>query len=195
ERKMDEIGASVIELSNGATVFFKYSDKKKNNIFLEAFSHGGTSLIDDNEIPSAALLMNLVEKSGLGQYSAQELERVLAGKTVGSSIMLSDQSEAILGKTVTEDMETMLQMVYLRFVSPRWDHEVFQSLKKDLDYTLKLKRADINHKINDSLITAIYGNKNRRHRLWDQSFVDDLDFKIMQKIYSERFNHVPDFKF
>src|SRR5690606_1306847 len=102
ECEMDDIGASVIELSNGDTVFFKYSDKKKNNIFLEAFSYGGTSLIDDNEIPSAALLMHLVEKSGLGQYSTQELERVLAGKTVGTSIMLSDQSEAILGNTVTE---------------------------------------------------------------------------------------------
>ncbi|MBW8243670.1 insulinase family protein [Muricauda oceani] len=195
ESELDDIGATVIELSNGATVFFKYSDKTKNNICLEAFSYGGKSLLDDKEIPSAALLMHFVEKSGLGQYSAQELEKVLAGKTAGTAIMLSDQSESILGHAVRENAETLLQLVHLRFVSPRWDPEVFQRLKKDLAYTLKIKKEDIGYKINDGLITALYGNKSRRHRIWDRSFVDDLDFNVMQKIYSERFNPASDFKF
>jgi len=195
ERELDDIGATVLELSNGATVFFTYSNKTKNNICLEAFSYGGKSLLDDNEIPSAALLTHFVEKSGLGQYSAQELERVLAGKTVGTAIMLSDLSEAIIGNTVTEDVETLFQMMHLRFVSPRWDLEVFQRLKKDLAYTLKIKNEDIRYKINDGLIAAIYGNKSNRHRIWDQSFVDDLDFNVMQKIYFERFNPISDFTF
>ncbi|NJO92102.1 MAG: hypothetical protein HC831_26370 [Chloroflexia bacterium] len=52
--------------------------------------------------------------SGLGDYSATDLPKLLAGKTASAAINIDEYTEKIAASSVTKDIETMLQLVYLR---------------------------------------------------------------------------------
>ncbi len=115
ENYNEVIEATTFTLSNGVKVHYKFVDKNKNDVKLSAISYGGTSLLMDSLLPSASLVGNLVQFSGLGDFSKTDLPKVLAGKTASTSIRISSLTESISGSSVTKDVETMLQMVYLRF--------------------------------------------------------------------------------
>ena len=71
----------------------KFVDKNKDDVQFLASSKGGTSLLNDSDLPSSNLLGNLVQMSGLGDYSATDLPKILAGKTARTSVGLSDLNE------------------------------------------------------------------------------------------------------
>jgi len=67
-------------LSNGATVYIKSTDYNPDEILMNAFSYGGTSLYpESNELKVAREVMSL---GGVGKFSKTELKKVLAGKKV-----------------------------------------------------------------------------------------------------------------
>ena len=148
---MKSLGSTTFVLSNGITVHYKFADKNKNDVKLNALSYGGTSLLEDKDLPSANLMGNLVGMSGLGDYSSTDLTKVLAGKTASTNISVSGLSESISGSSVTKDIETMLQMVHLRFVKPRFDNDAFKVLMGNIDNYIIRRSNDINQKISDSV--------------------------------------------
>ncbi len=59
---------------------YKFADKNKNDVNLSAVSYGGLSLLKVEDLPSTMLLSNVIQMSGLGDFSAIDLPKVLAGK-------------------------------------------------------------------------------------------------------------------
>ncbi|MDD7887501.1 pitrilysin family protein [Flavivirga sp. 57AJ16] len=195
ENNNKSLGSTTFVLSNGITVHYKFADKNKNDVNLNALSYGGTSLLKDEDLPSANLLANLVNMSGLGDYSSTDLTKVLAGKTASTDINLSGLSEGIRGSSVTKDVETMLQMVYLRFVKPRFDKDAYKVLMGNIDNYIIRRSNDINQKIGDSVTVAIYGKDHPKVRLFTTDYANDISFEKMKEIYLNRFNNASDFEF
>ncbi|MCK0131246.1 insulinase family protein [Flavobacteriaceae bacterium F08102] len=191
----ENIGATTFELSNGVKVHYKFADKNKNDVQLYATSKGGSSLIDDADLPSASMLGNIVQMSGLGDYSATELPKVLAGKTATTKISLSGLSETVSGASVTKDTETMMQMVYLRFVKPRFDEQAYKVLQGNIKNFLLQRSNDIGAKMQDSMTVALYGKNDPKNRIMDQALFDEVSFEKMKEIYHTRFNDPADFEF
>ncbi|MBQ0769522.1 MAG: insulinase family protein [Bizionia sp.] len=92
-------------------------------------------------------------------------------------------------------METLLQMVYLRFVNPRFDENAFKVFKGQLENYVVKRSEDLNSKMQDSLIVTLYGENNPKKRLINTSFVEDLNFEEIKNIYLERYNNAGDFEF
>ena len=59
---------------------YKFVDKNKNDVKLSAVSYGGQSLLEVEDLPSTVLLGNVIQTSGLGEFSAIDLPKILAGK-------------------------------------------------------------------------------------------------------------------
>lgn len=190
-----KVGATTFILSNGVTVHYKFVDKQKNIVALSAVSDGGTSLLKDEDLPSAGMVSSLIQMSGLGEYNAIDLRKVLAGKMANVNLSLGDISESISGSSNTKDVETMLQMVYLNFVKPRFDLDAFKVLANNLNDNLVKKSGDVGSKMKDSLIFNIYGKNNPKKRIFDQSYIDAISFDKVQQIYKERFADISDFEF
>ncbi|MDN3493386.1 M16 family metallopeptidase [Winogradskyella bathintestinalis] len=195
EKRVDDIDATIFKLSNGATVYYKFADKNKDDVQLIATSYGGKSLLTDSELPSSALLRDLVQLSGLGDYSATELPKILAGKTAQTQVRISDLSEMITGNAVSKDVETLLQMLYLRFEKPRLDEDAYKVLQNNITSFLTRRSKDINAKMQDSVTTTLYGNNNPKHIIFNQAMIDKVDFTIMENIYKSRFSNAADFNF
>ncbi|AUP81728.1 M16 family metallopeptidase [Flavivirga eckloniae] len=195
EKANEVLESTTFTLSNGINVHYKYANKNANEVELLASSYGGTSLLNDTDLPSADLLGYTIQNSGLGDYSSTDLPKVLAGKTANTDIDLSDLSESITGSSVTKDTETMLQMVYLRFVKPRFDIDGFNVLMQNVeDY--KIRRSEnINEKMNDSMTVTLYGTNHPKHRIFNDDFIKDISFDKIKTIYNDRFGNAADFEF
>ena len=188
-------GATILTLSNGAKVYYKFANKNKNDVQLYATSYGGTAMLDDSELPSANMATNLVSASGLGDYSATDLRKVLAGKTARTLLILSPLEEAIAGSAVTKDVETLLQMVHLRFENPRFDEDAYKVLQGNITNFLTRRSKDMSAKMQDSVTVKLYGYNNPKKRLMNADMVKDVSFEGIKKVYNERFNNAADFDF
>lgn len=195
EQKTAAIDATTYVLSNGVKVHYKFADKNKKEVELKAESFGGTSLYDSQDIPSASRSTSLAMMSGVGVFSNTDLEKVLKGKTVNSAVSIMTLTESVSGFANVKDIETMMQLVYLRFEKPRFDTGMFALMKQRLQNSLKNKEKDINAKMQDSLSVAVYGKDNPRIRTIDQKYIDDLSFDKMKLIYENRFSDVSNFEF
>lgn len=195
EEKNTAIEAITYTLSNGVKVRYKYADKNKKEVQLKAESYGGASLYTPKEVPSVNRAASLAMMSGIGSLSNTDLEKVLAGKKASTSVEITNFSESISGSANTKDVETMMQMVHLRFMKPRFDSNSFDLLKQNLQNSLKNKEKDMASKMGDSLTLAVYGKNNPKIRLMDQHYIDDLSFDQMKSVYQNRFADVANFEF
>ncbi|WP_281631581.1 M16 family metallopeptidase [Flavobacterium luteolum] len=194
-KKDKTTGATTFILSNGVTVHYKFVNKEKNQVVLNGISRGGTSLVKDADLPSADFAINLAQMSGLGEFTAAELKKVMAGKTAGVSLSLSDINESISGRSNTKDTETMLQLVYLQFVKPRFDPESFKVLQSNINNYIVRRGKDVGEKMKDSLSLALYGANNPRKLIVNQKYADAVSFEKIQSVYKERFADISDFEF
>ena len=195
EKLIKEIGSTVFTLSNGITVHYKFVDKNKNKVSLKAISDGGLSLINDSDLPSASMATSLKNMSGLGEFSAIELPKVLAGKTARASTSINQINESVSGSSSTKDVETMLQLVNLHFTHPRFDKTAYNVLIQNIENNLISKKENLKSKMRDSTTVLLYGFNHPKKRLFNEAYIADLSFNKMQEIYKSRFDNAADFTF
>jgi zinc protease len=189
------IDAKTLILNNGIKVHYKFANKQKDKISLSAVSYGGKSIVTDADLPSADIVDNLAQMSGIGQFNAIELKRVLAGKNANVRTNISEISESISGSSNAKDLEILFQLVYLSFTAPRFDQQAFKVLQNKLKTNLQAKKNDVNSKMNDSLSVSLYGQNNPRKRLFNEAYIADMSFDKAQAIYKQRFANAADFEF
>lgn len=188
-------GSKTFVLDNGIQVHYKFVDKEKDKVVFRALSYGGTSLLEDGDLPSARLLSNLIPLSGVGAHSATDLKKLLAGKSVDVKIGVGNIHEEISGNATSKDVKSLLQLVHLYFVAPRFDRQAYDRLMENVGHYVSRRSQDVNEKMKDSLMVSLYGPNNPKEPLFDQRFVASVSFERMQRIYQDRFANAADFTF
>ena len=181
-------------LSNGAKVLLFPTDYSKDKISFSSFSFGGRSLIAPKNLASAGIATTVVDVSGLGKYDVTQLGKKLAGKTVSLSSNLGNLTESFNGSSTPHDFETLLQLLYLSFESPRFDKEAYRAeFAKWKDY-VENKKVDNGAAIKDSVVLA-NTNYSDRTLLYNKDYLADLNFNKAVDIYKDRFSDASDFTF
>ncbi|MDD7888139.1 pitrilysin family protein [Flavivirga sp. 57AJ16] len=190
-----DLESTTYVLSNGVKVHYKFVDKDKDKVVLRGISYGGKSLLNEGDLPSANLLGSFIQMSGLGNFSATDLRKVLAGKTANVRVNLGNINESVSGTSNTKDIETMLQMVYLYFVKPRFDEQAYQVLVSNINNHITKRSQDIREKMKDSLTVVLYGKNNPKKPIFNQDYASKISFEKIKSIYKERFQDASDFEF
>ena len=193
-RENEEIEATEWILSNGIKVVFHPTDFKADEILMQAFSKGGLSQVKTEDLPSAEVATSLIEMSGIGRFSATQLEKALTGKTVSVSAEISENVERMHGSSSIKDLETMLQLTYLYFTAPRRDekaYETFMGLLRN-----QLANRDKNPKIafSDS-VQMMSTNHSPRTILFNNEMLDRVSLDKALEVYKARFANPADFTF
>lgn len=181
-------------LSNGAVVYIKSTDFKADEIRMNAFSKGGTSLYDEKDAANLKVVDEVYELGGVGNFSNTELRKALAGKKVNLSTSINTYSEALNGSTTPKDFETMMQLTYLQFTAPRMDNDAFQSWKTKSSAMLMNAATNPMKAFNDTIRRTLYPNLPRLQSL-SQEDLDAVDYKRCMQIGKERFANAADFTF
>jgi zinc protease len=128
ESKIDTLGATELVLSNGVKVILKPTDFKNDEIRMRSFSFGGSSLISDEDAPSASAAAGIIANSGVGNFSDTDLEKLLSGKNTYAFPYITPITEGINAGSTPKELETMLQLVNLYFTQPRKDESAFAAV-------------------------------------------------------------------
>ena len=182
-------------LGNGAKVFFRKADFEKDNVVLNAFSAGGSSMYADIDmLPAASNVGVFVGAYGLGDFDAIALDKILTGKKAGTGVGVSGLYETVSGASTPQDFETMMQMIYLRFQKPRFDaeaHDVLLSRNRIRVQQIK----DQPQKMMQDSVSLIASNYNPRTLLFNEAYLDKLTLDRVEKVYRDRINDASDFTF
>ena len=170
EVKNDKFGYTELKLSNGVTVVLKQTDLKKDQVLLRGEGYGGEALYGNEELPNLRMFGDVIEASGLCNFSHTELEKALAGKIASASMYMSNYREHINGSSTPKDVETMLQLVYLYFTNINKDQKSFDNLMQTMEVSLKNRLLQPENVFSDSL-TLTLGNHHPRVK---PMTVDDL---------------------
>ncbi|MBP5392651.1 MAG: insulinase family protein [Bacteroidaceae bacterium] len=189
----DIYGSKLITLSNGMKIHVKQTDYSPNKINFRATSWGGNSLYSDNEYINTSNV-GLVRQGGLGNFSAINLNKKLAGIQAGASASVGTRTEGVEGYCVKKDLETMLQLVYLNFTSPRRDDDAFTSSIERTRNALKNQELNPQTALADSVASVVYDNNVRAKRLREED-LDRINYDRLLELYRERFANASDFEF
>ena len=189
----DIYGAKLITLSNGMKIHVKQTDYSPNKINFRATSWGGNSLYSNDEYINSGNI-GMVRQGGLGNFSAIDLNKKLAGKQASASASVGARTEGISGYCVKKDLETMLQLVYLNFTSPRRDDDAFTSAIERTRNALKNQDLNPQTALQDSVISVVYNNDVRALRL-KEADLDRINYDRLLEMYRERFANAADFEF
>ena len=187
-------GSTILTLSNGVRVILKPTDFKADEVRMKAFSPGGTSLFDDTDILQFTLISQIASLGGLGNFNSVDLDKVLAGKMASADAQVNSLTEGLSGSCSPKDLETMLQLTYLRFTAPRMDQEAFTSFITRNKAALANQEADPMTAFSDSINVALY-NHHPRALSMKADMLDKIDYNKVMELYKNRFADASDFTF
>jgi zinc protease len=194
ESAIPEIGVTEWTLANGVRVVLKPTDFMNDQVVLSASSPGGTSLYHDSLVVSATFATTVVSLGGVGELNAIDLRKVLTGKTASANVSLADRTENVFGSSSARDVETMLQLVYLRFTAPRRDSSAFIGFRQTLQAQLANADASPQKAFMDTVsVTMTQGSP--RTPLLSAGLLDQIDLDRAMAIYRDRFADASDFTF
>ncbi len=161
ETKNDQFGYTELTLSNGAKVILKQTDFKKDQVLLRGEGFGGSALYGEKDFANIKMFDDVIEASGLGNFSHTELEKALAGKIASASISLGTNRQNVSGSSTPKDIETMLQLVYLYFTNIAKDQKSYDNLMQTTEVSLKNRLLQPEAVLQDSLTATLTCNNPR----------------------------------
>jgi len=190
----DALGITEWRLSNGVRVVLKPTTYKQDEIVFRAVSPGGTSLASDADFVPAATAAEVVGQGGLGTFRSIDLEKILAGTTAFVRADIGSTEEGLGGGSSGKDLETMFQLIYLRFTAPRPDPVAFGVLKDQLKVALANQQSMPETVFDEALSAALTQNHPRAQPL-TPARLDQMNLDKSLAFYKERFADASDFVF
>ncbi|MEL7120539.1 MAG: insulinase family protein [Bacteroidota bacterium] len=194
ENFIDTFGVTELELENGVKVVLKPTNFQNDQINFTSFSPGGHSRYPDSLYRSAEVAAFLVKQSGIGPLGFLDMEKYFAGRGLSVAPYIQDLYEGISGGGEVNELETMLQLVYLYFTQVTVDDRYFQSYLKSQSSILKNIYTNPYYKIAQEKQNINYDGNIRRQT----ATIEDLNKVSRAKafdIYKDRFRNASDFTF
>ena len=184
-------GATIWELSNGVKVTVKKTEYKNDQILMGARRAGGTSNYGIKDKYNATYAGGVAEAMGIGSFSPTDLQKVLSGKVASARAVFSSTFDGFSGSSSVKDLETMLQLLYMRSTQPRMDTALFRSFVQRNKQQMAFAMASPQTAFIDSLFTVLYDkNPNAPILVPKPEYFDKIDVNRALAIYKERFSDV-----
>jgi len=191
---IEDVDVEYLELENGIQVYLKKTDFKNDEILVRATSPGGTSLYSDEEYFDASNATSIVSEAGLGNFSTTQIDKMMAGKSVGVRPFIGSYSEGFNGSSSPDDLEILFQMIYQYFYSPRIDEESFTSFKTKQKGIYKNLMSNPDYFFSDHVSKLKY-NDHPRVGFPSADDWENIDYERAMRFYNDRFADASDFTF
>ena len=180
ETKNELFGYTELDLSNGAKVILKQTDLKKDQVLLRGEGFGGSALYGEKDYANIKMFNDVIETSGLGNFSHTELEKALAGKIASASFSMGTNRVNVNGSSTPKDVETMLQLVYLYFTNIAKDQKSYDNLMQTTEISLKNRLLQPEAVLSDSLTATLTCNNPRNKAMAAENLAQVSYDRILQ---------------
>ncbi|MGE5199783.1 MAG: M16 family metallopeptidase, partial [Rhodospirillaceae bacterium] len=127
-------------------------------------------------------------------FDAVTLDKVLAGKVATVMPFVEESFEGLAGGGSARDLETLLQLVYLRFTKPRADPTAFGVMLGQLTSLAANRRSDPDTLFEDTVTATVWQNHFRKRPL-SADVLKEMSLEKSFAFYKDRFADASDFVF
>ena len=195
EVKNELLGTNTLTFSNGATLTFKKTDFKDDEVLMEAYSYGGTSLYTDADLLKVAHANGGLTEAGVNGINKIDMGKIMSGKIANVRPYIAGSSEGLRGNATPKDLETLFQLTYLYFTKLNKDDKAFASFiaKQKAFLGNLLSNPNIYFQIE---LGEFMNEGNKRYSGFPTADeLDKADYSLAYEKYKERFANAGDFKF
>jgi zinc protease len=181
-------GVTEWELGNGVLVVLKPTDFNKDEVVFRGRLPGGGSLIADEELVVAQTAVPALLAGGLGKLDVTALQKALTGKVANASPSITEYDAGVAGQASVKDLQTLFELIYLRFTAPRADPNTFAALQNAMRPSLANRDANPATAFNDTFSRIMTRDSPRARPLTVDS-LPKMNLDRSLAIYSELFSN------
>lgn len=115
--KTEQLDIRTLTFANGLRLNLKRTDLQADRIGVELHIDGG-NMLNTRDKPLATALVSALPVGGLGKHSTDELQSILAGRSVNFSISGEDKTFRMGANTRPRDLELQLQLMAAAITDP-----------------------------------------------------------------------------
>lgn len=187
--------ADILEFPNGAQVVINPTNLVDGEVTLVAWSPGGVSQMDEDDVVVARYATAVAEMSGIGDLDAVEAAMVRESAQMELFPVITLEEEWVTGTASTDDLELALQQLHLWFDDPQFDEAALEALKASDRALIESPGADPELASYLELLDARYGDNPWYAVLPTLEQLDDIDIDDVERVFTDRFDNPRDWVF
>ena len=129
-KEVTDLGITQLVLSNHIHVNLKRTDFEKGKIRMSARIGSGKLTQPKDKPMLDSFATAIFEGGGLGKHSNDDLQQILAGKNVSSSLAISEDAFVLSGTTTPADFILQTQLMCATLTNPGYREEALWQFKK-----------------------------------------------------------------
>jgi zinc protease len=180
---------------SGARVVLVPNDIAQGEVFLQASSPGGTSMVPVAEIVDALFATEVVASSGAGPFDSADLEQIVSGFDIELTPDLTTYREGWWGRAASGDVEALLALLSLRMSATAVDPVALRQTVQYYQPIVDDPSNDPGLAGTDALNSARYGDAPHYDVLPDPDEFATLDVDGVQRVWNDRFGDASDWVF
>ncbi len=180
---------------NGVRVILNSNTIVEGQVYFQASSPGGSSLVADEDVVDALYAADIVTTGGVADFNQSELDQLLAGKDLAVDAWITPYLDNFAGSAATADIEALLQLLHLYMTEPRFDPVALGQLRSQLGPTIADPASSPDATGNDALLDARYPGELRYAVLPTADEFDTLDLGGVERVWTQRYGNAADWVF
>ncbi len=127
----DRLGFRYITFANGLRLTLKATDIREDRVAYRLSLDGGT-LMNTREDPLRTYLVPSLPAGGLGRHSADELQTIMAGRSVALNVSNNVDVFSFTGGTTTRDLPLQMQLLAAGLTDPGYRPEALARFRRGI---------------------------------------------------------------
>jgi len=189
------LGLTRLTFANGVKAILKPTDFRNDQVVMSAARFGGQSLFGDADILNARFANAIVASMGVKDFSPLDMRKILAGKAAQVNVGLANYTDVVVGASGATDVETMLQLTWLKFHEVRRDEDLFRSYVGKQVEQARNQTAQPGTRFGDAVMAALYNHHPRAPRNLTPQEYERIDLDRSIDIFRQRFSSAKDLTF
>lgn len=179
--------STVWTLSNGLKVVVKPTTFKKDQVIFKLVKEGGLTTVPTEDMASfdRTISQTFNANSGIAGFQSSLVSKMLTGKTVRVSPLISQIYNGVNGSCDPEDIETALQLTYLYFAAPRFDQDEWNVGANQLATYLPNMINTPDYAFSKHIYQAIYNSP--RWQMISPETLEKANMQTYEKYYRKMF--------
>lgn len=195
ESFLPQFQTKVWTLSNGIKVYSRQNKEHPDQILVYGTSPGGISMEYNEDIaPECRMINDVMAVSAFGGHTSSELRKRTVGRKADVKTEIDNMEEQISVSTTPEDLETALQVLYLKATAPLRDDKAFETLTGNKRIKLERQTSNPAFEMGDSIHANVYDHHPLGLKL-SLSDIEKVDYDRIIELYRNRFADMSDFSF
>jgi zinc protease len=181
------LGIREIVFANGLKLNLKPTDLQKDRVSLSLAIDGG-QMLDTKEHPLATAMVGVLPIGGLGKHSYDELQSILAGRSVGFAVADGERSFRMGAMTTPRDLELQLQLLAAAISDPGYRPQGEAQYRRNIENFFAQLDATPNAALANNL-GRIVSDGDPRFTLQPKQAYLALDFQKLKAAIGDRLDH------